>query len=113
VKWGNPNEQKPMTVPAGATKLVVTFQVNATAAGAYSVNGPANASPYVEVKPPSGSTNQYAFSSTSGVATTANDDLHGPEEKSIASPVAGSWTVTVGGTGNNVHAWVRVVAHFT
>jgi len=114
IKWGSPNEQKTMTVAAGATSLRVNAQVNTTSAGAYSLSGAGpNEKPYLELKPSTGASTKIEFTSASGVATAGPPNVFGAQEVNIPNPPTGSWTLTVVGTGTNVHAYVTVVESFS
>lgn len=120
IKYGSTNDaDKTFTVPSGATKLELKFNVNTTAAGAYSIQGegtPPSGKPSIAVTDPANAVTKTEFEGTSSGSCINSNNAPCSHQAGITRTIpvtaAGAWKVGVRGTGSNVQADVTITAVF-
>lgn len=110
---GNSPSQATMTLGDAGKSLDVKIVVKAHDANTITtLQGEPNSKANVTFKPPSGTTAKQDLDTVT--AATYQDAGHVIQTVTltIANPVAGAWTIKIGGTGNNVDVVVTVVEKF-
>lgn len=116
LKYGTTNDPAvSATMDAGVVKVVIYAVLRATAAGAASIQGEPNQSPYVLYTPPSGDATKITFLATTTTSATAGQLLgttDNPQTKEVAAPVAGAWSIKIYGVGSNAEVFTTMTEKF-